>query len=426
MGADALRVLAVSHAYPRRSNSGHGRFVHRLHREMLDLGAGVDVLQSIQWVPPWPLRQVYRPWREEGARRDDLFDELDGISIHHPVVVSPRPSRLFAQDPWERESSALARYCQRHPRLARPDVVLGHFMVPDGVHALALGRALGVPVAVMAWGDDVHAWPERSTELREKLVHVLNGVDVPLGCSQRIVDDGNAWLTQAREDWRVIYGGVDLDVFSPSRDRRAARALTLAGIDGFDVERDYALLMVGQAVRAKGYLELIEAWSELVTRVPSWHLVMAGFAGDLDVPAILSERRLTGRAHWLGIQSAELMPELMRAADAFVLPSHNEGLSLSVLEALASEVPTVTTDVGGHSEVIRSSEEGWLVPARDVDVLRTALTEVMTSADERSARGAAGRRAARRVGSPGDNAARLMSVLTELRDSRTRTTRMAT
>ena len=426
MGADALHVLAVSHAYPRRSNSGHGRFVHRLHQEMRDLGARVDVLQSIQWVPPWPLREVYRPWREERARRDDLFDELDGIRIHHPVVVSPRPSRLFAQDPWERESRALARYCQRRPELARPDVVLGHFMVPDGVHALALGRALGVPVAVMAWGDDVHAWPERSEELRAKLVDVLTGVDLPIGCSRRLVADGNAWLRHGRDDWQVIYAGVDLDVFSPSRDRRAARARTLAALDGFDVEHDCALLMVGQAVRAKGYVELIEAWSEVATRVPAWHLVMIGFSGDLDIPAMVAERGLTGRAHWLGIQASELIPDFMRAADAFVLPSHNEGLSLSVLEALASEVATVTTDVGGHSEVIHSSEEGWLVPARDVDALRTALTEVVTNAHERARRGAAGRRAAMRVGSPADNAARLMSVLGELRDSGTRTTRMAT
>jgi glycosyltransferase involved in cell wall biosynthesis len=299
-------------------------------------------------------------------------------------------------------------------------------MVPDGVHALALGRALGVPVAVMAWGDDVHAWPERSEELRAKLVDVLEGVDLPIGCSRRLAADGNSWLRRAREDWRVIYAGVDLDVFSPSRDRRAARARTLAAIDGFDVEQHSALLMVGQAVRAKGYMELIEAWSEVAKRVPAWHLVMIGASGDLDVPAMLAERGLTGRAHWLGIQPSELIPDFMRAADAFVLPSHNEGLSISVLEALATELPTVTTDVGGHSEVIQSSEEGWLIPARDVDALRTALTEVVTNSEQRVKRGAAGRRAAMRVGSPGDNAARLQSALAELRDSGTRTTRMAT
>jgi glycosyltransferase involved in cell wall biosynthesis len=414
MAAEPLRILAVSHAYPRRSSSGHGVFIHRLHRAMMDLGARVDVLQSAPWTPPWPLREVFRPWRDEHARRDDLLDNLDGIRIHHPLVVSPRPSRVFAQDPWQREWKALARYCKRNPDLARAHVVLGHFLVPDGVHALALGRAMGLPVAAVAWGDDVHAWPAGSPELRAKLVEVLTGIDVPVACSHRLASDANSWLSTPRSDWQVIYGGVDLDACSPARDRRRARALTLAPIAGIDVEKSRVLLMVGQAVRAKGYLELLEAWGAVLERTPDWHLVMIGFDGDIDIPSVLSQRGLSDRAHWIGVQPTERMPDFMRAADAFVLPSHNEGLSLSVLEALATGIPTVTTDVGGHAEVIRSPDEGWLIPPRDVEALRGALLEVTTNADERTKRGTAGRRAAQRIGTPADNAARLLSLLTEM------------
>ena len=421
MSAESLRILAVSHAYPRRSNSGHGVFIHRLHQAMTDLGARVDVLQSAQWTPPWPLREVFRPWREERARRDDLLDNLDGIRIHHPLVVSPRPSRFFAQDPWEREVKALVRYCERNPELARAHVVLGHFMVPDGAHALALGRAMGLPVAAMAWGDDVHAWPDRSPELRGKVVQVLNGVDLPLACSHRLVSDANSLLSTPRSDWQVIYGGVNLDEYSPTRDRRRARALTLGSIGGLDLEHDHVLLMAGQAVREKGYLELLQAWGDVVDRSPDWHLVMIGFDGDLDLPRLMSERGLNQRAHWLGVQPAERMPDFMRAADAFVLPSYNEGLSLSVLEAMATGIPTVATDVGGHAEVIRSPDEGWLIPARDGEALRRALCDVTTNAGERARRGMGGRRAAQRIGTPGDNAARLLSLLTALHARRPRT-----
>jgi teichuronic acid biosynthesis glycosyltransferase TuaC len=419
MAPEELHVLAVSHAYPRRSNSGHGIFIHRLHQAMRDLGVRIDVLQLAEWAPPWPLRDLYKPWQDGQARRDDLLDELDGVRVHHPLVVTPRPSRFFPQDTWTRESRTLIRYCMRRDELAAADVVLGHFMVPDGVHALALGSALGLPVAALAWGDDVHAWPEKSATWRDKLVEVLEGIDLPLACSERLAHDGNSWLSVPRNDWQVIYGGIDLEEFTPARDRTAARERTFRSL-GFDIERVRVLLMVGQAVPEKGYLELLDAWMSVSEQASEWHLVMIGAKGDLDVPAIVAHRGLTERAHWLGLQAAERMPDLMRAADAFVLPSHNEGLSISVLEALATGVPTVATDVGGHSEVITSAEEGWLIPSKDVNALRDALLELMQSAEQRKRRGAAGRKAAQRVGTPADNARRLVILLHELRKAQSR------
>jgi len=94
-----------------------------------------------------------------------------------------------------------------------------------------------------------------------------------------------------------------------------------------------------------------------------------------------------------------------------VLPSHNEGLSLSVLEAMASGLPTITTNVGGHAEVMRTSGDGWLIPPQAPAALERALAELMTNEDERRNRGANARRAAERIGSPLDNARKLAGIL---------------
>ena len=418
MKADWPRILSVSHAYPRRSNSSHGIFIHRLHAAMRELGAAVDVLQPVEWAPPRLLSALYGPWRSARARQNDMLDELDGVVIHHPRVLMPQPSRLFAADPWGRPSRAIANFCSRRSDLSSADVVLGHFMVPDGVFALELGRALGIPVAVLAWGDDLHAWPERSAEWRARLVDVLEGIDLPLACSRRLANDGNEWLQTPRDDWQVIYGGVDLDRFSPGGNRAASRAAVLGAHKTLLGENVRVVLMVGQPVREKGYFELIDAWADLHSLHPDWHLVMAGGSGDLDVVAMVRDRMLEDRAHWIGAQPADRMPDLMRAADAFVLPSYNEGLSLSVLEALATGLPTIATDVGGHAEVIQSADEGWLIPPRDRVALRAALLEVMQRPAERDRRGAGGRRAAQRVGAPGDNALRLLSLLSDLQARR--------
>ena len=407
-----LRVLCVSHAYPRRTATGHGIFVHRWNVGLQQLGVDVRVLQLAEWAPPWPLSEVDAAWRRGRTAYRDMVAECENIPVYHPRTFLPRPSRFFRGDPWEREARALIDFCQARPALRAADIVIGHFMVPDGYHAMQLGRALGIPVAAVAWGDDVHAWPAERPYWRERLREVLSAIDVPIACSQRLADDANGWLDTPRDDWRVVYGGVDLKTFFPAPDRALARREAPVELVRCLPQDQPIVLMVGQRVRAKGYLDLLGAWERLAAGAEGWHLVMAGADwGDVDLVAEIATRDLSGRVHWIGPQPAESMPALLRAVDAFVLPSHNEGLSLTMLEAMATALPTIATDVGGHAEVITASSEGWLVPARDVSALEGALRGMISNEDDRLRRGRGGRQAALRIGSPADNATRLASIL---------------
>jgi glycosyltransferase involved in cell wall biosynthesis len=373
----------------------------------------VEVIQRADWAPPWPVALAYGPWRRDRDIAGQLLDELDGIRIHHPFTVTPRPSRLFRGSWWDRDASAIAAYGGQGDKVSRPDVVLAHFMVPDGPPAIRLARELGVPVAAMAWGDDVHAWPRERPDWRAQLRGVLEEADILLACSRQLATDANAWLAKPRTDWNVVYGGVDLETFFPSADPLACKRRTLPP----DVMQRISaggrvLLTLGQPCVAKGYRELLNAWARVTNLSPEWHLVMAGGdGGDLDIPREISERGIQSSAFWIGPQNPQQVPDLLRGSDGFVLASHNEGLSLSVLEALASGLPTIATNVGGHAEVIAHESEGWLVPPRDVVSLEGALLELMTSVEQRARRSAGARKAAERIGSTRDNAVRLAAVL---------------
>lgn len=408
-----MRALVVSHAYPRISNPWHGGFIHRLNIGLRDAGFDVHVLQLADWSPPWPIAAVDASWREAWSHRRDLRDECDDIPIHHPLVFTPRPSRFFRRDPWESQSEALVRYCWRDQNLRSADVVVGHFMVPDGYHASRLGAALQRPVVGMVWGDDVHAWPERRADWREHLEIVLKGIDVPVACSQRLADDANAWLSVPRDDWRIVYAGVDLVRFRPSSDRSDARRRMIPTLVDRVPNRGKILLMLAQRAAAKGYLDLLDAWARLHSEATDWHLVMAGTdRGDIDIEAQVRARRLEGRAHWIG-PVPDVAP-VLQASDAFVLPSHNEGLSLSVIEAMATGLPVVTTNVGGHAEIITSPLEGWLIEPRNVEQLVCALREVVSlSSSERASRSTAARQAAARLGTAAENAARFAQIVRE-------------
>lgn len=407
------RALIVSHAYPRISNPWHGSFVHRWNLGLRDAGVDVHVLQMADWSPPWPLAAVDPYWREARRQRQDLRDECDGIPVHHPLVFTPRPSRVFPRDPWETQSDALVRYCQRHPHLKSADVVVAHFMVPDGYHALRLGAALDLPVVGMAWGDDVHAWPQNFPTWREHLEAALRGIDVAVACSRRLADDANGWMSAPRDDWRIIYAGVDLERFRASSTKAEMRQRVMPGLRARIPVNGKILTVIGRRVVAKGYLDLLDAWQRMSDAAVDWHLVMAGVdRGDVDIHAEVRRRGLEGRAHWLG-PVAEI-DCLLQASDAFTLPSHNEGLSLSVVEALATGLPVVTTNVGGHAEVIRDPVEGWLLPAGDVDALVDAFRQVFALSDEeRHRRAIAARQAAARLGSSRENAGRFAQLVIE-------------
>lgn len=347
----------------------------------------------------------------------------DGIPIHHPRTFTPRPSRWFPGDAWDREADSIIRYCRQHPALARADAVVGHFLVPDGYHAVRLGQALGIPVAGVAWGDDVHAWPDERPYWRQRLREVLRDVHLPVACSERLANDANHWLETPRADWEVVYGGVDIDTFFPSEDRVLARRSAPVPLLRALPADAKVLLMIGQRVRAKGYVEMLDVWSELRRQAPGWHFMGAGADwGDVDISGEIDRRGMSDVAHWIGPLPAEDMPSLLRAVDAFVLPSHNEGLSLTMLEAMATGLPTIATDVGGHAEVITSSDEGWLIPPHRPDALARAVRELTSSAHERERRGAGARRAALRIGSPAQNASRLAQRLSQLVSSPPRAT----
>jgi glycosyltransferase involved in cell wall biosynthesis len=132
----------------------------------------------------------------------------------------------------------------------------------------------------------------------------------------------------------------------------------------------------------------------------------------LDLPEEAARRGL--RAHWLGLVNAAQMPALYQAADAYALASHNEGLSNSVLEAMASGLPVVATDVGGHTEIINDGLNGRLVPPRNVEKLTNALRDIMLNPTLAATWGQAARLRALRVGNPHENAKKLKSYLEQV------------
>jgi glycosyltransferase involved in cell wall biosynthesis len=137
------------------------------------------------------------------------------------------------------------------------------------------------------------------------------------------------------------------------------------------------ILFLGRAEAAKGIDELLEATARLAPRLPGLRLAIGG-EGDLArLRRRAADLGIAGRVELLGWVGQEARDAELARASVFCLPSHAEGLPMSMLEAMAAARAVVVSRVGGIPETIRDHDNGLLVPPRDVPALAAALAQVL-------------------------------------------------
>lgn len=164
----------------------------------------------------------------------------------------------------------------------------------------------------------------------------------------------------------VVLNAIDLDRFRPRRDRARGRAPTV--------------VMIGRLVRQKNPLLFVAAAAALRRRQPRVRFVLVG-DGPLRpaVEAAVAAAGLRDCCELAGERSD--VEALLAAADLFWLTSDWEGLPNVVIEAMASGLPVVATDVGGTAELIRAGVEGYVVQPGDREMLVERSAEILADPD---------------------------------------------
>lgn len=191
-----------------------------------------------------------------------------------------------------------------------------------------------------------------------------------------------------RQRITVIHSGVDCDFFRPPTAEERVQARIALGIS----YGEFVISAVGALEPRKGHRYLIEAIARFVLMASSTKVkcLVAGHGsirGELERAIVklgcVREVRLLGRV--------DDTRELLWASDVFAMPSVNEGLGVAALEAMASGLPVIASDVGGLREAVQHDRSGIIVPPAHPQAIASALGRLAESASFRSQIGAAAR-----------------------------------
>ena len=182
----------------------------------------------------------------------------------------------------------------------------------------------------------------------------------------------------------VIHNGIAPGSLPSVIDRQRARRSL--GLD----DHAFVAATVARLDPVKDLMTLLEAFVTVRRRIPSARLVIVGDGPERERLAARAERSdLAGAVHITGYRSD--VRALLPAADVYVSSSISEGVSLTILEAMAAGVPVVATAVGGTPEILEDGG-GLLVPSRDTDQLASAILSLAVDRRRRTDMAAAARR----------------------------------
>ena len=298
---------------------------------------------------------------------------------YEPMVISFSERVGCDLDYMLEDAGIEVRYLGKHPGFdyrvySRLDSVLKE-CEPDVIHTHLHVLRYALPSMLLrkraAMVHTVHNLAEREIEPRARLIQryaLTHGVE-PVAVAEEVAASLSKLYGVRR--CRVIANSIPTDLYAnPQIPRREWRAK-----HGFQ-DSDVLFVCVARFAPQKNHRLLLESFAQGPASDPRAHLVLVG-EGNLraDLEEHAGKLNLAGKVHFLGLRSD--IPDVLGAMDVFVLSSDYEGNPLSVLEAMASGLPIVSTAVGGVPNLFETGKEGFLVSARDPQGLAKSMNSLL-------------------------------------------------
>ena len=186
------------------------------------------------------------------------------------------------------------------------------------------------------------------------------------------------------ESWRLFFEGQA----GHSKVRVIENVVSPPVYSMFESDGLVHFLFLGELGKRKGVYDLLEAISEIRSTLANKAKFHIGGNGEVkEIERRIQQLDLEGLVTFEGWVSGEKKIQLLSLADVYILPSYNEGLPVSILEAMSYRLPIISTPVGGIPEVVKQGENGFLIKPGDKSAIAEAILVMTMNEDFRRAAG---------------------------------------
>lgn len=368
-----MRILVLTHNYPRYTGDFSGSFVQALCREWMAQGQEVEVVA--------PFDPAFDRPREEsqgrGRIRLHLFRYIWPAGLHQVGYGRSMQSDLrlrlsgYLLSPFFFLGGILAalRVCRR----TRPDILHAHWALPNGFIGAVVSRLLGVPLVVSIPGSDAQV--ANSNPLFRRMARFAFDRASLITANSGALRDAVLPLGADPAKFEMIVYGVDPARLRPDPAGTAELRAEL-GIG----ETDVMLLAVGRMVAKKGFDVLLRALAEPGLRRRPVVGVLVGTGDEWQNWQRLADSLgVEERVRWVGIVPYHEIGVWYNACDLLAMPSVTapaDGLNVCVPDAMSCGKPVVGTTAAGNDLAIVDGETGFLVPEGDPVALAAAIAHL--------------------------------------------------
>lgn len=348
-----LRILMMIHR--QADNSPYCFYVHEQAKALAARGHEVVVISAVGVMP---MMKRLRSKQAEVEARTPQSDVIDGIRVYYPRYLTLGNTgekllggRLLAM-------AALPKAKRLHKE--KPfDIVHAHMLPRDGHAGLLVARALGVPLALTVHGTDIFHYFIPGREPWPRNVMIAREADALMAVSSLLMSRVSPYRGE-RGVSQVVPNGVDLSLVPDKTDNRPR-----------------SVLSVGTLKARKCMDRTLEAFARLAGDYPDAALTIVGI-GEMEaqLKARIAELNLESRVTLTGGLPHEEVMRLMAQSDLFVLPSWGEGYGIVYIEAMAAGCIAVGAKDEGIEDTITDGENGFLVPAGDIDAVERVMRRV--------------------------------------------------
>ena len=365
-----MRILLLSHLFPKASDHRHGVFVLRQAEQLRRLGHEIEVISPVPFIPQWLTRiPRWRRYKNQAA----LFN-IENFQIYRPAYFRP-PGGWFigyeGNSMWKGIRGTVQKLAKSNPF----DIVFAQDFRADVSAGIAAGKELGIPCVGMAIGSDLNESvyvSARSWRVITNSIHACDGIICTSQALALRVDN----LTRGQRNAECIRRGTDLKSFTPVNVEQKRLLRRQVGWP----DNSIIFLYSGYLQAEKGLFELISAFEQIASRNSDACLVILGSGvEESSLKMKAKQSSFTNRIFFHGFIDHSEIHRYIQAADVAVMPSYAEGMPNAVVESIACGLPVLGTRIGGIPEAAPEERVSLLVPPKNVDKLVKAALRFCAS-----------------------------------------------